>query len=526
MKQFIKYSLILSFGALLLGGCDTNFEGINTSPNRSDASPTPYIFTYATRQFAYNYYNVWYTGRQSGVACQQWCQINYTSEDRYQFRDNVMNEFFRNSYIWMLNFEKIKELNTDPATKGNMSAYGDNKMQIATCDIMETWIFQLLTDSFGDIPYSQAFDPVKYPKPKYDKQSDIYKGMVAKLKQAVADLKTCSNGWTSGDIIYGGDIDKWIKFANSLRLRIALRASKVDRTYLTEAKSAITDGVFKSNDDNAIFNFIGTGEPNEAPIYFGFFTDNRNDFTLTKQFVNLLKGMDDNDKGFVNPFNGIIDPRLAIYRGPTMDNNTIGVPYGMDDTETAAFVSANGNVINLKPDGKKPALSPVNLQPEFGSVLLDYPTVCFMISEVEDNDAVWFLEGVKASLDKWGVSTTDKNAYVAAVTAKWNVATVDKKKEMLITSKYIHLYTQAYEAWAEYRRTGYPKSLVKPGEKTYGDITFEPIPGFESGNDIVARFSYAISEYTLNKENVKAAAASMGSDALSVRVWWAGGGKQ
>lgn len=530
MKKFIRYSLIFGLGALLLAGCDKNFEEINTNPNQSDASPTPYIFTYATRQFAFRYYDVWYSGRQSAVASQQWCQRNYTSEDRYQFRDNVMDGFFRNTYIWMLNYEKIKELNTNEATKGNMSAYGDNKMQIATCDIMETWIFQLLTDSFGDIPYSQAFDPVKYPKPKYDKQSDIYKAMIAKLKQAVVDLKASSKGWTSGDVVYGGDISKWIKFANSLRLRIALRASKVDNTYIAEAQSAITDGVFESNDDNAVFSFIGTGDPNEAPIYSGFFTENRNDFTLTKQFTNLLKGQDDADKGFVNPFNGIVDPRLAIYRGPTMGTNTIGIPYGMDDTQTGAYVSANSNVINLKPDTKRNVFSPVNLQPEFGSILLDYPTVCFMVSQINNNDATWFLKGVNASLEMWGVGATDAASYVAAITAKWTAATAEQKAEMVATSKYIHLYTQFYEAWSEYRRTGYPKSIVKPGERTAVvggvNITFEPIPGFESGKDIVARFKYAISEYTLNQTNVKAAATSMGGDDLSVRVWWAGGGKQ
>jgi len=530
MKKLLRYGLILSFGAFLLGGCDTDFEEINTNPNKSDASPTPYIFTYATRQFAYSFYDSWYSGRQSGVASQQWCQRNYTAEDRYQFRDNVMDGFFRNSYIWMLNYEKIKELNANPATMGEMSAYGDNKMQIASCTVMEMWIFQLLTDSFGDIPYSQTFDPVKFPKPKYDKQSDIYKDMIAKLKQATVDLKASSKGWTSGDILYGGDIDKWIKFANSLRLRIALRASKVDNSYLAEALSAINDGVFVSNDDNAVFNFIGTGSPNEAPIYAGFFTENRNDFTLTKQFTNLLKGVDDNDKAFVNPFNGIVDPRLSIYRGPTMDASTIGVPYGMDDTQTGAFVSANLNVIDFKPDNKKNSLSPVNLQPQFGSILLDYPTVCFMISEAKGDDAAWFLKGVEASLDMWGVSSLEKTNYIASITAKWTAATADKKKEIIITSKYIHLYTQFYEAWAEYRRTGFPKCIVKPGEITavFGgsNIIFEPIPGFESGKDIVARFKYAISEYTLNKENVKAAAATMGGDELSVKVWWAGGGKQ
>lgn len=531
MRTKIKRSLILVLCLLSFYGCDKNFEDINKNPNSSDASPTTFIFTYATRQFAYFYYDSWYSGRQSAVACQQWAQNNYTAEDRYQFRDNVMDGFFRNSYIWMMNFEKIKELNSSAITAGDMSAYGDNKMQIATADIMEVWVFQLLTDSFGDIPYSQAFDPIKYPTPKYDKQSDIYKDLIARLKKASADLKASSKGWTSGDIIYGGDIDKWIKFANSLRLRIAVRASKVDASYIGEAKNAIAEGVFTSNDDNAVFNFIGAGSPNEAPIYSSYFVDNRNDFTLTKQFVGLMNGVDDPLKGFLNPFKGIEDPRLSIFRGPLMGKNSVGVPYGMDDTQTQAFVSLNQeSVVNFQPDAKDVKKSPINLQASWGSVLLDYPTVCFMISEVETFSSDWFFKGIDASLSMWGVDATLSTNYVNAVKLKWDAADNIKKSELLATEKYIHLYTQFYEAWAEYRRTGYPKSIIKPGEVTHveagSNVVFTPIGGFESGSDIVARFKYAVSEYTLNKANVKAAAASIGGDNLSTRVWWAGGGKQ
>ncbi|HSA04849.1 MAG TPA: SusD/RagB family nutrient-binding outer membrane lipoprotein, partial [Tenuifilaceae bacterium] len=118
--------------------------------------------------------------------------------------------------------------------------------------------------------------------------------------------------------------------------------------------------------------------------------------------------------------------------------------------------------------------------------------------------------------------------------------TDEQKKEMCITQKYIHLLMQPHEAWAEYRRTGYPKSLVKPGEVTYVfpniagvdpdyqglSVTFTPVGGSESGADIVARFKYPSSEYTLNKTNVDAAVARMGEDSHSQRVWWAGGGQQ
>jgi hypothetical protein len=113
---------------------------------------------------------------------------------------------------------------------------------------------------------------------------------------------------------------------------------------------------------------------------------------------------------------------------------------------------------------------------------------------------------------------------------RFNAATDEGKKEIVITQKYIHLLMQPHEAWAEYRRTGYPKSVVKPGDVTavIGDaeVVFIPAPGSESGSDVAARYKYPTSEYTLNKANVEAAVARMGEDTHRQRVWWDGGGLQ
>ncbi|SDB93296.1 SusD/RagB family nutrient-binding outer membrane lipoprotein [Williamwhitmania taraxaci] len=528
MKSLTKYVGGLALLSLLtVVGCEKDFEKINTNPNNTKSAPTPYIMTYAQRHIAYFVNDVWYSGRQASLACQQWSQRNYTSEDRYSFREATMDGFFRNMYIWMYNYQAIIGLNTDPATKDAFSIYGDNAMQIATAEIMKAWGFQLLTDAFGDVPYSQALQPDKYPTPKFDAQQDIYDDLIAKLTAAATALQG-SNGWATGDILYGGDVDQWIKFANSLRLRLALRASKVNSAkYMPIALDAIADGVFTSNADDAIVQFAGAGEPNEAPVYNGFIVNKRNDFTLTKQFVNLMKGLDDAAKGFVNPLNGIVDPRLAVYRGPWASNATrVGIPYGMSDAETKQYVTAN-SVINLRPSYTL-SLLPYNLQPDFSATYLDFATVSFMACEVEGWSRARFQAGVEASLAKLGITDL---AYVASVLAKYDAATTDAQRaELVITQKYIHLYNQPYEAWSEYRRTGFPKSIVKPGEVTAvvggNNILFTPVNGKESGNDIVARFKYGISEYVLNRSNVEAAATAMGGDDHKHKVWWAGGGSQ
>ncbi|GAB1374571.1 hypothetical protein MASR1M46_14570 [Bacteroidales bacterium] len=363
--------------------------------------------------------------------------------------------------------------------------------------------------------YTEAWKSPEIVMPKYDKQSDLFPKLLADAKTAVDALKAANKGWTNGDILYGGNLAKWIKFGNSIRLRLVLRMSNVKADWKTVAKSIIQEGVMTSNSDNAIVKFTGAGAPNEAPFYNGFIVGKRNDFTLTKQFVGLLAGVNDTDKGYTNPFNGIEDPRLKVYIGESnyTTGRKTGVPYGMLDAATGAFVNANGTtVINLT---RQPL--PLLLQPNFWSTFMDYPTVCFMMSEVNDFDKANLEAGIRASLAMWG-ATVDE-AYIAAVLAKYDAANAEGKKEIVLTQKYIHLFSQSFEAWAEYRRTGYPKSIVKPGEVTYNGVKF--VTANDTGTDIVPRLKYDTNEYTLNKDNVSAAATSIGGDAYTTKLWWA-----
>lgn len=514
MKIISKAISIVLLASLFLTGCEKDFDEINSNPNAAEKGFTPYLFTYAQRSLSFFIYDSWFSGRMVTLASQQMAQRNYTTEDRYDFRENVTNNYFRNFYGYLSNLEEVIRLNTDEKSKGEMAGFGDNDAQIASAMILKAWAFQVITDAWGDVPYSQALKPREFAAPAYDKQEDIYKGLIAELKTAAGMITPGMKGWTTGDIIYGGNMDNWKRFANSLRLRLALRMGN-----MTEAQSAISDGVFESNAQSAMFTFAGGGDPGDAPFYSAYFVDNRNDFTMTKQFVNLMKGMDDPDirtGGFVNPFNGISDPRLPIYRGPGMDDATVGAPYGLDDATMKAFINANTNTINYKPSS---GVYGVLVSATYPSTLLDYATVCFMVSEVNSWDRAWFEKGLNASMDHWGVA--DGSAYVSAVLAKFDAAS--SKAEIVITQKYIHLFTQSNEAWSEYRRTGFPRSIVKPGEVTYvadgTPIVFEPVNS--SGDDIVQRFKYATSESTLNKANLQAAIANQGPDTYATPVWWA-----
>ena len=513
---------------ILLTGCDKNFDEINNSPNSTTKVPTPYVLTYAQRQLGYNTFDVWNSGRQSLLCAQYWAQRNYTSEDRYIFRQGTTDAFSRNTYFNLQNFQDIINLNTNADTKAAMSVYGDNAVQIATSKLMIIWAVEMLAETFGDVPYTEALQIGTILQPKYDKQSTLFPKLLADAKTAVDALKTAQKGWTQGDVMFGGDIDKWIKFGNSLRLRLVVRQSNVKSDWKTVAKAIIAEGVMESNDDNAVIQFSGPGAPNEAPLYNGFIVGKRNDFTLTKQFVGLLNGVNDTDKGYTNPFAGLVDPRFRIYIGASNYNvgRTMGVPYGMPDADTKQFVASNtAKVISLY---RLP--SPLIIQADFWSVFIDYATVEFMKCEVNDWDKASFEAAMRASFEQWGVKAADEygtadaynaavDTYVTGVLAKFDAATTAGKQEIVLTQKYMHLFTQGFEAWSEYRRTGFPKSIVKPGEVTNGTITF--VASNPTGTDIVPRLLYDSNEYTLNKANVEAAATSIGGDKYNTKLWWA-----
>lgn len=528
-KNIYRTSYWFAGVILLTAGCTKDFDEISKDPNNPTEVSTPSLMTYAQKNLMDDIRDEWFSGRQSYLYAQYFAQRTYTEEDRYQLRQPTNNTYWRLIYNDMKNLQEIIRLNTDPATKEKASVYGKNENQIAAARILKAWAFQTLTDAYGDIPYTEALQGETILTPKYTPQQEIYADLIKELTEASNQLDMDASVFTTGDIIYNGDPVKWKKLANSLKMRVALRTSKVPGSnYKAYIQEAIDAKVFESNADNAVFKYIGV-TPNNAPLYDAYFTSNRNDFTLAQTFVDLLAGRKDTLNEKVNPFLGLYDPRLEWWADGRVDTafrSYVGMPYGIPNSATATPRSKAFSMKGSVPNNIKPS---VVLSASLPEVFMDYAEVCFILSEFKDWDQNLYKEGVKASLEYWsgltsaheGWSKDHTNKYAKDV-ENYVAALPSASEETVLTQKYVALFLQGYEAWSEYRRTGYPKTLVKPGEVNYEaadgtSLVFNPLVG----NEIPRRINYPVIEQTLNSASYNAAKAAIGgSDDLDTHVWW------
>lgn len=543
MKRAFYLMVLLPILIALTASCTKDFEEINTSPNNATVASTPYILTYVEANLGSYFFDEWRAGRQAWLFSQHMSQTNYTTEDRYTLRVNVTSTYFKNMYVAIQALQDIIRLNGDAKTAKTVADDGgENAMQVATARILKAYAIEHLAESFGPIPYSQACQLEKFQFPKYDSEEEIFAQLWVELSESVNALKSCTKGWTKGDILFAGDIQKWIRFGNTLRLRVALRQSNVNPNWKTLAQQAIADGIMESNADNAGVHFDGSSEINQPHFYRMFVNNMRADYTLTRGFVLLLRGFNDTLRGWENPFHDIVDPRLVRYIGQANVAGGFleGMPYGIPTGQAAPY-NKRATTIKLKNTqlfdtiNKKTLDFPPSsiLSNRLPNYLLDYPIACFMRAEVEGNSAEWFRKGVEASLALWEAEASVSNAYLTEVLGRFNTATEEKKYEMILTQKYIHTFNNSFEAWAEYRRTGYPGSVIKPGEKSYMPIVsedgqsvlwdgiFTPLTPYSAPWPI-ARIAYDLDEKTMNSASYKAAVATLErGDTNESRLWWA-----
>ncbi|MGN6494148.1 MAG: SusD/RagB family nutrient-binding outer membrane lipoprotein [Agriterribacter sp.] len=474
---------VLVSGLLLFGfGCTKNFEKMNTNPLivTKDVIKPSMLLTAVLKQSIFTTYSNTIFKEYSNYYSNEASGVIFQNQDwSTPFSDYQGN---------LINISEVVRLTADKPELRNQHAIGR---------IWKVWLFQQLTDAYGDLPYSEAMLGVDEAinQPKYDTQEDIYKDMLNELKEAAAQLSDDAGqtSFGSADILFQGDVEHWKRFANSLRLRLAVRVRYADETLAGQhITDVVTAPLIDDNAWNATLTTIdGTDINNRNPLYNDYVNSNQYPvwvgFTVTQE---LLKRDDPRLPVFANK---AAEP-AAGYRGRPMTlQGDQKIKYGFDSTARLPmfFQEATHTI-----------------------VVMNAAEVFFLRAEAalaglsgEDAQQL-YRDGITASLEQYNIPGADANDYMASPAASIATGTDEEKLENIIVQKYLAMYHQGTEAWAEFRRTGYPRIW------TGGDL------GSTNGN-IPRRLTYPTSEYSRNNSNVAQAVSRLnGGDKMMSRIWW------
>jgi hypothetical protein len=309
----------------------------------------------------------------------------------------------------------------------------------------------------------------------------VYNAMLADLARVGGMIDKSTPVIADGDLIYGGNLDKWVKFANSLRMRLAMRLSKVDANRAAqEFAAAYAAGGFKDNSDNAQLKYVGDGTWN-SPIYT--YQNSRNDHAISATLVDTLKSLS--------------DPRLSLYAAPQKDGGYFGMPNGYDETH------------NIKQDSVS-RIGAYFASPASPAVFMSYAEVLFLEAEAAErgwitaNPATLYTDAITAHMTQLGIPQGAITTYLLQPAVVYTPGADGLRK--IAVQKWIALYGNGPEAYAEWRRTGYPNLVAGPDAA--------------NGGKIPRRLPYPTIESALNKTNLQEAVTRQGGAGLNDRVWW------
>ena len=516
MKKINAYMQLLLLSVVLLSiSCTGDFENMNRNPNEvTDGQMDALNYKIGTK----------FQSLQGLVVPVQ--------EHMYQFNESLSGGPF-GGYIgatvdsWLTKFETFNpsadwrkwpfaNVITETYTPWRGIVTGtDDEVAVAFAKLLRVAIMHRVTDSYGPIPYSNL-ETNESITVKYDKQEEVYMKMFGELDEAIAafaaNTTLPAEAFSRYDRVYGGNIAQWLKYANSLKLRMAMRLSYVKSDVArAKAAEAIAGGVIEANADNAAMH---AAENRTTLIY--------NDWGDHRVGADILCYM-----------NGYKDPRMEKMFLANDVGDYVGIRIGIDVTSKSQAVSKYSNMI----------------------VASDTPYLWFNAAEAtflraeyelrwgsEETARSLYEAAVRLSFEERGASGAD--AYLAQTDVKpapytdpvgnysamaqsdigipWvdGAENFERNLERIIVQKWIAIFPLGVEAWSEHRRTGYPKLLPVPTDKSGGSVNVE---------QGARRLPYPVEEYQQNNANLQLAIQTLDGeqqngnrtgDVMGTRVWW------
>lgn len=471
MKQFnkIKIVAVALILSVLTTSCDNNFEETNTNYNDPTEAPSENFLGGILRSTAFLVNNSGTIGSYAGNWTQHLSKPQYNDGDKYDVSRISMGYRWNNLYSLVGRISDMEKL----------AVKEENVNMQAVCKILKAYDFQLIVDTWGYAPYTEAAQgPEGNFTPKFDSPAFIYNDLVAQLTAASAMLDTAGTIDSSQDLLYGGDVAKWKQFANSLLLRIIMRGQGLSGFDHTNLLPGLVSEVFTANNQEAKFLFLDTS-PNSNPYFQNLVeTSREGEWAVGEKLVHMMDGTD----------LGTFDNRLTVYAKQNPDGNYVGLPVGLNEPGLDfPLVSSQIGTEYVKADAYAYFITNAQVQ--------------LLLAEASERGfiggsaATYYANGITASFEQNGVPLGSYPVAYSSATGLTQIA----------QQEYIALFMQPLEAWAEWRRTGVPALMPAAA----GVI-----------NEIPSRFLYPASEASLNTANYNEAVAAQGADVLTTAIGW------
>ena len=472
MKKILTYTSFL----LLLGACTKDISRFNEETKKAADVPAATLFSNGVRNVVDGITTPNVNTNVFRFTVQHWAMSTYQDEVQYDFITRAIPQaWWARMYRDVLN-----DLNESARliTANGVLGAATKANQLAMIDIMKVYTYQILVNTFGNVPYTEALNSDAL-FPKYDDAKTVYNDLLTRLSADIAKLSTSGSGFSAAqDLVGGGSVSKWIKFANSLQVRMAMTIADVDDSKAKALVEAAEPKAISSAADNVLFTYLAAS-PNTNPIWVDIIQSGRLDYVAAGPLHDKLKTMG--------------DPRLALFYRPNNSGDYVGGVVGGGNTFSGVS----------KPSAKVSA-------PDFPATLADYSEMEFYRAESKERNYTvagtaeqHYNNAITASILSWGGTQADATAYLAKPEVNYLTAT-GTWRQKIGTQKWIALYNRPFEGWTEIRRLDFPVLQAPVGAKS----------GFPN------RLTYPGNEQQLNGTNYTAAAATIGGDKVETKLFW------
>jgi hypothetical protein len=474
MKKLLLY---ISVPLLLSAACTKDISKYNDITKSPSDVPAGTLVNNAVKSIADGLANASVNINVFRFTVKHWAMTTYQDEAQYDFTTRAIPDawwarFYRDALI---DLNQAKNLITADNSLNDVV----KSNQLATVDLLEVYAFSVMVNTFGDVPYSDALGDAAFPT--YDDAKTIYTDLIKRAEADLMALNTSATGLVAAqDLIYGGSVSGWKQFAASLTLRLGMTIADADDA---AAKSAVelaaaSGNLFQTFDESAKFTYLSSS-PNTNPLYTDIILGGRGDYVAAKDLMDVLISLN--------------DPRKTHYFKPNNAGNYVGGVVGAS------------NVL-----GNTAQPSSQITDPAAPSYIIDYVETEFYLAEAKERGYTvsgtateHYNNAIKASIISWGGTDDEATTYLASTQVAYATAT-GTWKQKIGTQKWLALYNRPYEGWTELRRLDFP-------------VLTPPVDAVSS---FPTRFTYPVNEQQTNNKNYTAAAAAIGGDLVTTKIFW------